>query len=51
MPKVKISGKIKKFPYTKKGITEAKEAAGNSGMVMMGRKKKTNTHGMKYLKG
>ena len=26
MPKVKINGKVKHFPYTKKGIAQAKRA-------------------------
>lgn len=37
MPKVVIKGKVKHFPYSKKGKEEAKEAAKKSGnMVITG---------------
>ena len=51
MPKVKIKGKTKKFPYTKAGVKEAKaEASSEGGKLTYKKEKKVNRYGLSNLK-
>jgi hypothetical protein len=53
MPKVKVKGKVKHFPYDKKGKLQAQMAAKEPGakMEIMNRPKVVNRYGIRNLKG
>ena len=51
MPKVKIKGKTKKFPYTKAGVKDAEVAAATEGGKLTYKKEKmVKRHGISNLK-